>query len=618
MSTELEIDIEISIDSDPTYITSSLVTPRYHDTESIDLVKSIVQNPDDVPLSNVDLTQTVSVPASVATTWAIPFYEYVIITSRALKPAFSEFLTWKKRKGYNAGIVCIEDILADPAATGDALSNLNDDAGKLRQYLNAGFTNSYPKTKYALMGGDFSVLPIRYGCGAENTWDKGSLINEEKVPTDLYFSSMSGNWNTDNDEYYGEDIGDDVLFTTDIYVGRLLCTSETDVKNWTQKLLKYEQNPGNGNYSYLTKLLFTEADDIGNTDPTFAPLFITTRTVIHEDPTSYDDWPTSPKGADVISMLNSGYGFYSNFNHGSPLGFGTATHGYNIYGNDVHYGVVAVDDYDNHDEYNHMYSMKPEANNGFDNLTNINNPFLIYSTSCTNIPFDDYDTYSGCRNLGESFTCMGLNGGPAFLGNTREGNNGQYYMLREFLWDIRSNNQISIAEALSKGFGDYKDRLTHNIIGCPEMQMWSDTPTLFNATVSENGTSLTVNTGGVVADKICVMSALNDGYFLVKPNVSSYTFSGISKPYYVTITKSNYIPFMNSLTNVYVQNKNLSSIAYLNCQSVSAGYNVDPDPLQTDGDVVIQTGANITFDATGDITLANGFEVQLGATFEAK
>lgn len=615
-SSDVEIILVTASNSDPK-LTSALVIPKYHDYESINLVKSMVQNPNDVP-SDVAVVQTVSNSESLATTWSVPFYEYVIITSRALKPAFTEFMSWKKRKGYDAGIVCIEDILADPAATGDPLSNLNDDAGKLRQYFMAGFTNSNPKTKWALLGGDYSIVPVRYGCGAQNTWNKGILINEEKVPTDLYFSSMNGNWNVDGDIYTGEQYEDSIWVKCDIYVGRLLCTSETDVKNWTQKLLKYEQNPGNGNYSYLTKSLFTEADYIGTTETMFLPSIFTTRDVKKELPSDDAANPFYPTGADVISMLNSGYGFYGIFNHGSPMGLGTATNGGNhCCDHDEHYGISAIDDYDNHDEYNHMYGMKPEPNNGFDNLTNTNNPFLIYAVSCSNIPFDDYDTYSGCRNLGESFTCMGLTGGPAYLGNTREGNGGQTFMLRYFLQQIQLTNHIGMAEVTSKiGWWIYKDILSHNIIGCPEMPMWTATPVLFNAIVSENGTSVTVNTGGAIADKICVMSALNDGYFQVQPNVSSYTFSGVSKPYYVTITKSNYIPYKNSLTNVYVQNKNLSSTAYLNCQTVSAGYNVDA--TQTAGNVVIQSGANITFDATEDILLNNGFEVQLGATFEAK
>ena len=83
----------------------------------------------------------------------------------------------------------------------------------------------------------------------------------------------------------------------------------------------------------------------------------------------------------------------------------------------------------------------------------------------------------------------------------------------------------------------------------------------------------------------------------------------------VTITKTNYIPYLKNPGAVLIENKNLTS-TYLNCTSLSAGYSVDP--AQTDGNVVVVNGESVTFDVTGDIILAPGFEVQLGATFEAK
>jgi len=107
------------------------------------------------------------------------------------------------------------------------------------------------------------------------------------------------------------------------------------------------------------------------------------------------------------------------------------------------------------------------------------------------------------------------------------------------------------------------------------------------------------------------------GYFSSQSDVSSYTFTNVTKPYYVTLIQNNKIPYLNNLTNVLIENKTINSIAYLNCQTVSAGYSVDPNNTP-DGNVVIANGANVTFDATGDILLASGFEVQLGATFEAK
>jgi hypothetical protein len=629
--------LKLSIDGEISLITSSASTVnsvlsntlivKNHDRETIDMLKSMVENPLDVSIAEAPNSQSVSLKSAL-TTWTVPYYEYVIVTSRTLKQAFSEFVEWKKRKGYNAGIVCIEDILADPSATGDAVSNLNDSAGKLRQYLNAGYSAGI--TKYTLLGGDYSVVPIRYGCGYDNSWDYvtpvDTAVDAQKIPSDLYFSDFNGNWNVDGDIYTGEKNGDAVDYAPEIYVGRIICNSVLDIKNWTAKAIKYEKNPGNGDYTYLSKWLASQADQLryylqAEYIRKYLPTIFTTKTIFNELPSYNSEWPTFPKGADVIAELNQHYGLYSNFNHGGPLGYGTATHsdyyGTPIFGHDVHSNVVSVDAYDLNDNYPGMYSARPESNNGFDNLTNTDYPTIIYSISCDNMPFDDYGAPTECRNLAEAFMCMNSSGGPAYLGNTRYGwVDYSTYLYRDFLVQLSTSNSLGKAEGLSKStFSNHWLKLSHNLAGCPEMPMWTASPTLFNGTISENGTSITVNTGGAVA-KICVMSALNDGYFQIQPASSSYTFTGVSKPYYVTITKSNYIPYQNVLTNVYIQNKNLSSTAYLNVQTVSAGYNVDAN--QTVGNVVIQNGADITFDATGDIILAAGFEVQVGAIFEAK
>ncbi|HEY3370415.1 MAG TPA: C25 family cysteine peptidase [Prolixibacteraceae bacterium] len=607
-----------------------------HGSEFVGLLRSIVENPNDVSSSLQDPVPPIGLK-SAQVAWTVPFYEYVVITSRALKPAFAKFISWKKRKGYNAGIVCIEDIVADANAVhSDPISPDNsrttDDAGKLRAYLTAGFNNTAPKTTYALLGGEPPIVPIRYGWEADYafnpplTWANGAA----QIPSDLYFSDLQTDWTKGSTDktgaYYNNGGTDKFDYGAEIYVGRLLCNSESDVMKWSDKVILYEQNPGNGDYSYLSKSLFTEADGLGTISLSALPPIFTTDSVWHEKSGDYDGTATEPhfpKGADVIAELNNHYGFYSVFNHGSSCSFATATYGTNGYevpGTTPHrYQVTSSDSYiDN-------YNITPENGNGFDNLTNFNFPTIIYSISCINMPYDNYDYWGvnhkmadGTRTLGTSFTVTNSGGGPAYLGNTRDGWSGTANTLETIFFNyISSFPQLGIAEAKSKiGFYDHWTCLTHNLLGCPETPMWTVAPTIFNATVSENGSSVTVNTGGVVADKICVMSALNDGYFQVQPNVSSFTFSGVSKPYYVTITKANYIPFRNTLTNVYVQNKNLSSTAYLNCQTVSAGYNVDAS--QSVGNVVIQSGADITFDATGDIVLASGFEVQLGATFEAK
>lgn len=626
MTTGGELLLNIGANSSTEKAPSHNFNGHVNSTDMINILKSIVENPNDAPVATNAITQTATTSTlkSALITWSVPFYEYVIITSRALKPAFTQFISWKKRKGYNAGIVCIEDILADPAATGDNISSppLNDSAGKLRQYLFAGYSNPSPKIKYALLGGDYTIVPIRYGMGYDQAYWKAGL---GKIPADLYYSNMNSNWHYQYPAYtdttYTGVYYNGFNYAPEIFVGRLLCSSENDIRTWTSKVLTYEQKPGNGDYTYLSKSLFTESDEIGTIDINVLPSIFVTKPVWSEQPSDTSQWPYSPKGADVIAELNQHYGLYSNFNHGGPLGFAVATGGLNDCSGRCKYFVEAMDTYDSPDLSQNNIQ---ESNNGFDNLTNTNYPTIIYACSCMNMPFDHFKTSPGFWNQAESYLCISGGGGPALLGNTRDGWSSDSKDLETRFFDsISYFPQLGIAEGKSKigfnishGFGHWIC-LTHNLAGCPETPMWTVMPSVFNnVTITENGSNVTVNTNGVVADNICVMSALNNGFFQRDSIASSATFFSVPKPYYVTITKKNYIPYLYNPSAIYIQNQNISSTAYLNCQTVSAGYNVDP--TQTLGNVVIQNGANIVFDCTGDILLDKGFEVQLGAYFEAK
>ena len=148
--------------------------------------------------------------------------------------------------------------------------------------------------------------------------------------------------------------------------------------------------------------------------------------------------------------------------------------------------------------------------------------------------------------------------------------------------------------------------------------MWTATPTKFSiATVTRNGTSVTVNPGSVLNCKICVMSASDNGssFFEVHDNVSNYTFSNVPTSYYVTITKHNYIPYTYS-SDYYMQNETYIGTEIINAYNVIAGANVTTS--KPTGPVTIQSGANLTTNIDGEITITDNFEVQLGAQFEVK
>ena len=137
------------------------------------------------------------------------------------------------------------------------VSNIDDDAGKLRAYLKYAYDSG--SLRYALLAGDYTVLPIRYGCGDHNYSSTKIVSNNCKIPTDIYFSDFNGNWNKDGDDHYGESTHDKVDFYPEIFVGRLLCTSRQEIANYTEKLIRYERNPGNGDYSYLQRPFIVKA-----------------------------------------------------------------------------------------------------------------------------------------------------------------------------------------------------------------------------------------------------------------------------------------------------------------------------------------------------------------------
>ena len=163
--------------------------------------------------------------------------KYVVVTSQALAPSFDRFVEWKRRKGVSIEVVTIEDVYA--SYSGDLVSGIYDNAGKLRQFLNDAYNNG-SGIEYALLVGKHDIVPIRHG------WYKDTTTNDNYIiPTDLYFADFDGNWDSNNNGYYGEP-ADNVDFYPEIFVGRLLVQSASEVENWTDKLISYENYPGNG------------------------------------------------------------------------------------------------------------------------------------------------------------------------------------------------------------------------------------------------------------------------------------------------------------------------------------------------------------------------------------
>lgn len=578
----------------------------------------------------------------------IKFYEYVVITNRTLAPAFEELVAWKNQKGLNAGIVTVEDICKDPEAKkGDVISNITgnktDSAAMIRRYLQSSVDAK--KGKYVLLGGMSNIVPVRYGIGTKDNNEK-SLI-----PSDLYYSALSGNWDKDKDGIYGEKDEDDIwgeYKKNILYVGRLLCRTEADVRTWTRKQLIYEQNPGLGDHSYLSRAFTTEADNLGSR--TYVqnnyPETWTETTWEEEGP---KERPTFPKGADVINEINNTkYGVLTNCNHGNTMQYALATKGDNENGVEVKYQVLAQDDYDekiDSETKQRVLSITiPESGNGFNNLTNYNYPAVMFSTSCMNMPFDDYrNNFSKhkMRNLGEAFLCMNNGGGIAYMGFTREGRKFTALQIINWFWTYADkdesyfgrdplHNRLGYLEYMSKYFMNhrYKDEygssthwssLSHNLAGCPETYFWAIQPKKFSGidVNSEANGNVWVSNAYLEGESplVCLTGTNPDGSLYQKKIVlnkenKTAVFTGAPSDFVVVVSCERYLPYIYKSNECVVQNEKFSGVQSRNCDNIIAGAHVKMG--KPEGDVIIKSGANVTFDAKNTTRLEGGFQVQKG------
>ena len=427
---------------------------------------------------------------------------YYIIVPDNLKDAVDDLAVWKRQKGYNVVVKTIEEILVSPKYAIDAMTERVDEAASLRAYL---------QDEYAVRGAFFCLLvgnsktsmPIRKAARSKNNLFYGETYNDATneeffTPTDLYFCDLTTNFQLSimgsappiySFSYSGAPY---IKNSISIYVGRLLASTKSEIANYTEKLIIYESNPGKGKPDYLTSALFFEqykspghGSLIGNSrkvrdvvDSAFSIRLIQSNIE-----------GTYATGKEMISELKKHYGFFSPHAHGNPLGFATASN----YGGESpghqNYYLTSLDEVTRKtivsggiwDDY-----MCIEEGNGLDNLYNTDYPFVVYSISCDNTPFDIMGAETPWCNLGESFTIGKGYGGPAFLGNTRAGSVSNSPDLEvHFFKSLQNSCKIGIAEALSKirySSGGFRNHviLTHNLIGEPEFEMWLGKPEKFD------------------------------------------------------------------------------------------------------------------------------------------
>ena len=184
-------------------------------------------------------------------------YPYLIVTTPELKNSLRRLAALKRQKGYGVKIVTMDDVMSDSIASlGDRFMQpdgsyriaYTDNAGKLRQYLKYAYRNL--GTQYVLLVGksipyrhvDYTVADLKYNTEHQKL---DTIFETIDCVSDFYYIELNSDWSDSINDHFPE-----------LYVGRVLCDTSDQIVNYSDKLLKYELNPGNGDYSYLKRAYY--------------------------------------------------------------------------------------------------------------------------------------------------------------------------------------------------------------------------------------------------------------------------------------------------------------------------------------------------------------------------
>ena len=154
-------------------------------------------------------------------------YNYVIITTDGLQDDISNLKSWKESQEYSVKIVTKTWILSNYGGA--------DSQEKIRNFLIDKYIDW--EIEYVLIASSNDTIPMRMCYPNKDD-------HAETVITDYYYADLTGNWDSDNDGYYGERGDDNVDFNPEVWVGRIPFDNEIDVNEICQNIVSFEQSYG--------------------------------------------------------------------------------------------------------------------------------------------------------------------------------------------------------------------------------------------------------------------------------------------------------------------------------------------------------------------------------------
>lgn len=453
--------------------------PKYHCTPfTKGYLKLLVDNPevvDKLPVIQKDADD----------------YEYLIVAANSLASSYNDFVEFNKRRCLRTKVETIENIVASTSG--------RDDQDKLRNFITKQYTDH--NIVYVLLGHDANTVPFR-GMRSQ-MYDYGKdYYDDKKVPADMYFACLDGDWKGSN-QYYGEPGSEDIGF--EVFVSRFAVDNGSELNNLKNKVIKYSENP--------------VKNEVKN------------NMLCGEFAWGPPQHPVECWGKDDMLQFMGVVNKNGYKTTGFPSGWSTSklfekdqSWGKSTFINKVKNDKVAWIDHSGHSNNTYIIKLNNSdvTNSNFSNANgSIANYFHIYTQGC----YPNNFTYNDC--IGERFTAEISNGAVAFIGNTRyglgddgtasaDGTDGSTTRFQRYFHDAIFGKKIHYMEMMNSFskevnidyiletdirkkpyFGQMKFccyELT--VLGDPALSVWTETPKEWSSlpTASANGSEFNMET----------------------------------------------------------------------------------------------------------------------------
>jgi hypothetical protein len=452
------MDVEIMTEPDPAGMRGVQKMIR-HDDATLGRLQAMVDNPMDATrYAGVERVTEMSRVLDPALG-----YDYIIVTTNAWDEYLDTFIDYQTKRGFTVGMFTRESIVLNYSGV--------DVQDQIRNFIIDAYDTWTPE--YILLVGDGEPSDAN-GIRARGLYANAYGEIDTNIASDLYYSALDGNWNSDGDGYYGE-VGEEDFYP-ELAIGRVACSVASDITNFTTKTMRYTDEP-----------VVSECDEA-----------LMVGELLWDDPT----WGGDYKEEIRLGSSSWGYttaGFPATMNVGTLYEKNVGSWPKSTLINQMETGMNIVNHlgHCNVDWFMKMTSLDISS---FDNDGTAHSLNFVYSQGCYGESFDNRTTSGsyGSDCFAENFACDD-DGAVAVVTNSRYGwgahastDGSSQYFDREFFDAIFSEGIHPLGHVNNDSKVDVLWKITYGanqwcfyeltLFGDPAMQLWTAEPIAMNVT----------------------------------------------------------------------------------------------------------------------------------------